>query len=136
MRELRTRLCVIILLLLCCAAGGIRDSKADALHPYRAQLSLRGVEFALRPPRQSSEYETIPSVRVQGRVYAAGNIDVRLGRRRNKTWSSAITRNGVQAEDRVVPVILNGRISLGGGIRPKGRRVMPAAAYKIGRAHV
>lgn len=131
MRELRTRLCVIILLL-CCAAGGIRDSKADALHPYRAQLSLRGVEFALRPPRQSSEYETIPSVRVQGRVYAAGNIDVRLGRRRNKTWSSAITRNGVQAEDGVVPVILHGRISLGGGIRPKGRRVMPAAAYIVG----
>ncbi len=107
-------------------------ASAEVVTPYRAQLSLHGIEGALRPSRPAPEREAISAVRIKGRVFAAGNVFVHLGTRRNKTWSSSITRNGVVVEDNTVPVLLQGRISLGGGLKTRGRRVMPSAAYVVG----
>ncbi len=118
--------------LLCWGASGAEAAKAESLSPYRALLSLEGIEPALRPPKRAVEYENIPTVRVRGRVSTLGNIDIKLNRRRNKTWSASVSRNGRRAKDTVVPVILHGRISLGGGLKATGRRVMPSAAYVVG----
>lgn len=117
-------------LVMLCTVAAVPTSAAAT--PYRAQLDLRGIETALRPARSGLERETIPAVQIKGRVFAAGNIYVRLASRRNKTWSSTITKNGKQVADRTVPVLLQGRISIGGGLKAHGRRVMPSAAYFVG----
>lgn len=117
---------------LCLAVVAPASASAEATGPYRAQLSLQGIEGALRPSRPVPEREAIAPVRIKGKVFTAGNLFVHLGTRRNKTWSSSITRNGVTLEDNSAPVLLQGRVSLGGGLKVRGRRVMPSAAYIVG----
>lgn len=117
---------------LCLAVVAPASASAEETSPYRAQLSLQGIEGALRPSRPVPEREAIAPVRIKGKVFTAGNLFVHLGTRRNKTWSSSITRNGVTMEDNSAPVLLQGRVSLGGGLKVRGRRVMPSAAYIVG----
>jgi len=117
----------------CCVIfGTIEVANAERPRPYRTLLSLSGIEHALRTPRSRAELDSIPSVRVKGRVYGSGGIDMRFSHRRNKTWRSVITRNGREEEDSTNPVLLRGTVSLGGGLRRYGKRVVPTAAYMSG----
>jgi hypothetical protein len=86
----------------------------------------------MRRPRTSADLERIPTVRLRTRIYTEGNLDVRLSHRRNKTWRSVISKNGVEVEDPITPLLLRGKLAIGGGLRMRGRRVMPVAAYVVG----
>jgi Metallo-peptidase family M12 len=109
-----------------------RNGNAQKITPYRAMVALEGIYNPSLRERSTTELERIPTVRVRGRIYAAGNIDLHLTTKRNKTWRSFIRRNGREEEDLLQPVLLRGSVAIGGGLTRSGRRIMPTAASIIG----
>ncbi|MEI6518163.1 MAG: hypothetical protein WCN89_05675, partial [bacterium] len=92
-----------------------RNGNAQKITPYRAMVALEGIYNPSLRERSTTELERIPTVRVRGRIYTAGNIDLHLTTKRNKTWRSFIRRNGREEEDQLQPVLLRGSVAIGGG---------------------
>lgn len=110
----------------------VHIAQADTSSPYRTEVALRGF-YELKPGTGSgTEREIIPSVRLAGRIYGEGAIDARFSIRKNKTWGSFKHEGGKLREDTLDPVLLQGKLALGGGWRPSGRRIFPTAASIIG----
>lgn len=125
---LRCRYTVIWGLVATILLWSVTSLAEGARSPFRAQLSIEGVYEALRATPSAAEREEISPVRIAGVVYGEGRIDARFTLRRNKTWRSVQhSRRGVQ-EDRVVPLLLQGRLRVGGG----EQRILPGAAAVIG----
>lgn len=131
MGAVRASLCAVSILMIG-ALVPLAQAQSQRQNPYRALVALTGIEKAMRPTHSRAELENVPTVRIRGRVFSSGNIDVRLTQRRNKTWRSVITTNGVDVEDPIQPTLLRGAVVLGGGLRMRGRRVMPTGAYVVG----
>lgn len=109
------------------------NSHADeALSPYRSQLQLKGFYELRSAPAGTQEREIIPTVRITGRLRTEGRIDARFAIRKNKTWKSSLRKQGSETLDHVEPVLLQGKLAVGGGYRVRGKRVMPSAASIIG----
>lgn len=104
---------------------------AEAATPYRADVSMVGVQEVRIAPSTSKQLESIPTVKVAGRTRNLGFFDARFTLRRNKTWSSSIERNGRSERDTLSPVLLRGRVAVGGGTPRTGRRVFRTAASII-----
>ena len=105
--------------------------EAAAATPYRAQVAMHGVQRAQIPSTSSRAFDSIATVKVSGRVRTVGFFDARFTIRRNKTWHSVIERNGRQENDTLVPVLLRGKVAVGGGSPRHGRRVFNTAASII-----
>jgi len=121
-----------VVVLTCFLCSSALYAQAERVNPYRSQVTTSGIEAAMRKPRTSAELERIPTVRLKTRIYTEGNLDVRLSHRRNKTWTSVISKNGAQKEDLITPLLLRGKIAVNGGLRMRGQHIMPAAAYAVG----
>jgi hypothetical protein len=104
---------------------------AECATPYRAEVALQGVQEAHQAPPTSKTLQPIPTVKVSGRSRTLGFFDARFTLRRNKTWSSTIERNGKREADTIVPVLLRGKVAVGGGTPRTGRRVYRTAASII-----
>jgi hypothetical protein len=100
--------------------------------PYRADFALSRVYEAAEKRSSTKEIETLPTVKLQGRVRGIGFVDARFSIRRNKTWASSIRKHGREQRDLAEPVLLQGRLAVGGSWRQSGRRILPAAASIIG----
>jgi len=79
----------------------------------------------------NEEVQTIPTVTVQGRIRNIGFVDARFSIRRNKTWTSHVNRDGKNYPDSTIPVLLQGRLAVGGSWKRSGRRIFPTAASVI-----
>lgn len=106
-------------------------SAGAATTPYRAPLEVHGLRRAEARSSSSKPLDAIPTVKVSGRIMNLGNIDARFNVRRNKTWTSLIDKQGGKYIDTVEPVLLRGKVAVGGGTVRKGRRIYPAAASVI-----
>jgi hypothetical protein len=100
--------------------------------PYSAVFSLSQVYEAAEKRDGTKELETLPTVKLQGRLRSIGFVDARFSSRRNKTWTSSIRRNGREQHDSAEPVLLQGRLVVGGSWRHSGKRILPASASIIG----
>lgn len=111
-----------------CAAA-----QAETVTPYRTHMSLERIHEVTASSRTSQkEIETIPAVKIRGRVPNVGFIDGHFNVRRNKTWTSSTRKHGAELTDSVEPILLQGSMGIGGGWRKSGRRIMPTAASIIG----
>jgi len=102
-----------------------------ATTPYRAEIEVHGIRTAHARASSTKTFDEIPTVKVSGRIANLGNIDARFNLRRNKTWTSLVEKRGVKYIDRLDPVLLRGKVAVGGGTVRKGRRVYPSAASII-----
>jgi hypothetical protein len=101
--------------------------------PYQAQISLSQVYEVASRPGSGKDVEAVPTVTVQGRVRGVGFVDARFNIKRNKTWRSSVRRNGKEESDQLTPVLLQGKLAVGGSWRKAGRRIHPSAAAIIGK---
>ena len=106
------------------------DARA-ANTPYRAELDLEGLNQIAARASSTKTFDAIPTVKVSGRIANLGNISARFNVRRNKTWTSVVDKRGAKFIDPIEPVLLRGRVAVGGGTVRKGRRVYPSAASVI-----
>jgi len=106
---------------------------AEATSPYRTDFTLQRVYEVASEQGSKSEVETVPTVRLEGRVHGVGFVDARFGIRRNKTWSASMRRLGRESGDDINPVLLQGALAAGGGWQKAGDRMYPVAASIIGK---
>jgi hypothetical protein len=115
--------------------SGIQSAVATSpdSSPYRTQMSLSQVYEVATSTGSSREVEVVPTVRVKGRIRGVGFVDARFNVRRNKTWRSTIRRGDRESLDSIEPVLLQGRLAVGGAWKKTGRRIHPSAASIIGK---
>lgn len=101
--------------------------------PYRADMSLSQVYEVAGRADSRQELEVIPTVKVQGRIRGLGFVDARFSVKRNKTWRSMVRKQGREVVDPLNPVLLQGRLAVGGAWKRSGPRVLPSAASIIGK---
>jgi hypothetical protein len=94
-------------------------------------MMLERVYETVRDTSSHEEVQKLPPVTIQGRVRNVGFIDARFSVRRNKTWTSRVSRDGHESTDTITPVLLQGRLAVGGSWKRSGRRIFPAAASII-----
>lgn len=104
---------------------------SEAATPYRAELSLHGLNEVKIKASSSRSFDVIPTVKVSGKIRNIGGIDARFNLRRNKNWTSTTQRSGKRFIDPVEPLLLRGRVAVGGGTVRSGRRVYATAASVI-----
>lgn len=104
---------------------------SEAATPYRAELSLEGLHEVKIRASSSKAFDVIPTVKVSGKIKNLGGIDARFNLRRNKNWTSLAQRGGRRFIDPVDPILLRGKVAVGGGTVRSGRRVYPTAASVI-----
>lgn len=104
---------------------------SEAATPYRADLSLQGLNEVKIRASSSKAFDVIPTVKVSGKIKNVGVIDARFNLRRNKNWTSLAQRGGRRFIDSVDPILLRGKVAVGGGTVRSGRRVYPTAASVI-----
>lgn len=102
-----------------------------ATSPYEAEVVLQGVNEIQLRPTSSKSFDVIPTVRVSGKIKNVGHIDARFTTRRNPNWSSVIETKGFQVVDPIKPLLLRGKVAVGGGPVTKGRKVFATAASVI-----
>lgn len=103
----------------------------EAASPYRAELVVDGLNQVKIQSTSSNTFDAIPTVKVSGKIRNLGLINAEFNIRRNKTWTAFIERNGRRAIDQVEPLLLRGRVAVGGGSVRSGRRVYATAASVI-----
>lgn len=108
-------------------------ASGDDQSPYRATMSLSQVYEVANSKGSSQEVQVVPTVAIHGRVHGVGFVDARFNVRRNKTWRSSVRRNGSESPDTIDPVLLQGRLAVGGAFKRSGRRIHPTAASIIGK---
>lgn len=120
----------VAVLLLFCSAG-----YAEGKTPYTATVatSAKKLKSARANGKRKSAYESIGAVTVSGRLYGLGNFTARFDTRKNVTWTSTISRNGIQTTDQSEPTLLQGSVAVNGSWK-RGRDMYPAAASVIGNA--
>jgi hypothetical protein len=96
-------------------------------------MSLTQVYEVASRPGSKKEVEAVPTVKVQGRIRGLGFVDARFSIRRNKTWRSSVRKNGSESVDTVEPVLLQGKLAVGGSFRGSGQRINRTAASIIGK---
>jgi hypothetical protein len=101
--------------------------------PYQADMALSQVYQIANSPGSGRELEVVPTVKVQGRIRGLGFVDARYSLRRNKTWRATVRKQGREVVDPLNPVLLQGRLAVGGAWRSSGRRILPSAAAIIGK---
>jgi hypothetical protein len=106
-------------------------SARAATTPYRAALEVHGLQNMAVRASSSKIFDVIPTVKVSGRVANLGNIDARFNLRRNKTWTALVDKRGGKRIDPVEPLLLRGKVAVGGGTIRKGRRIYATAASVI-----
>jgi hypothetical protein len=99
--------------------------------PYRAALNIEGLSKVHALASSSKTFDAIPTVKVSGRIAYLGNINARFDLRRNKTWTSLVDRKGTKYIDPLEPLLLRGKVAVGGGTVRQGRRVYRTAASVI-----
>jgi hypothetical protein len=106
---------------------------AEHLNPYRSELSLQGFYELKAEAGGRRETQVIPTVRIAGRIRSEGRIDARFRLRKSKSWKASVRQMGREQLDPVSPILLQGKIAVGGGYRTRGARMMPSAASIIGK---
>ncbi len=101
--------------------------------PYRSEMELQGFYDLKAVSDGRGEREIIPTLRIAGRLRTEGRIDARFTVRKNKTWTSSVRHAGRERRDSIDPILLQGKLAVGGGYRLHGKRIMPTAASIIGR---
>jgi hypothetical protein len=96
-------------------------------------MALSQVYEVARTESSSKELEVVPTVKVQGRIRGLGFLDARFSVRRNKTWRAMVRKQGREVVDPLNPVLLQGRLAVGGAYKQAGRRILPSAAAIIGK---
>jgi hypothetical protein len=104
---------------------------SEAATPYRADLSLHGLNEVKIRSSSSKSFDVIPTVKVAGKIKNIGAIDARFTIRRNKNWVALAQKGGKRFIDPLEPILLRGRVAVGGGTVRSGRRVYPTAASVI-----
>jgi hypothetical protein len=105
--------------------------------PYRTLVATGGfrnlrVLAGAQTKGSTSPREDIPTISLQGRAHALGRFDVRLSVRRNLTESLVQRVDSSHEVAPKWPVLLQGTVALGGGLRRIGStRVFPAAASVV-----
>jgi hypothetical protein len=122
--------CIGLAPLTCAAQERLNSSYRNS--PYRADISLQRVYEAANHPSNNRDIQNLPTVTLQGRIRGVGFVDARFSIRRNKNWVSTMRKNGQEVRDSVEPVLLQGRLAVGGSFRRSGKRILPAAASIIG----
>ena len=117
---------IIAMLILCCSYG-----YAEGKTPYTTTVtaSAKKLKAAGRSSKKSN-FEKVAAVVVSGRAYGLGAFSARFNTRKNVTWSSTISRNGVDSIDTNEPTLLQGEVSVGGSWK-RSRNVFPASASVI-----
>lgn len=112
-------------------------SIAHATSPYSTDVSAAGLTSKLlsaTPRATSPEREAIRAVTVKTRIYGQGVVEGSFTIRRNKTWSSTFESGGRRWEDPIVPVLLQGRVTIGGRARRgESQRDQPVALSIINK---
>lgn len=106
---------------------------SDAATPYRADLVLQGINEVQVRSTSSKTFDVIPTVKVSGKIRNIGNITAHFNVRRNKNWTSLMEKGGNQVIDQVDPLLLRGKVAVGGGTVKSGRRVYATAASVINK---
>lgn len=106
------------------------SNAACALSPYSSEVNLEGLYEVMIRPSSGGTFDAVPTVRVSGTVKNLGHFDAHFTTRRNKTWVAEVERNGVRVADPIVPVLLRGKVAVGGSVAA-GRRVYASAASVI-----
>ena len=106
---------------------------SDAATPYRAELVLHGINEVQVRSTSSKAFDVIPTVKVSGRIRNIGNIQAHFNLRRNKDWTALMDKRGRRVVDQVEPLLLRGKVAVGGGTVKSGRRVYATAASVINR---
>lgn len=119
------------------SSPGLALGSSDSVDasPYQAQFKLERVyELARKRSLNSTrfEVESVPRVRLEGRVHGVGFVDARFNVRRNRTWSASLRRMGREFADQIDPVLLQGKVASGGAWSRSGDRIFPVAASIIG----
>jgi hypothetical protein len=130
-----TKLTHVVILLVALTGGQIAKAAAQNStppSPYRANLALHRVYEVAHAKTGTHEVEAIAPVTVQGRVRNVGFVDARFTIRRNKIWKAQIRRDDRETSDAVKPVLLQGRLAVGGAWKRSGLRILPTAASIIG----
>lgn len=104
---------------------------ALASSPYEAEITLEGVNEVRLRPTSTKSFDVIPTVKVSGKIRNVGRIEARFSTRRNPNWRSVIERNGIEVTDPIKPVLLRGKVAIGGGSVRRGRKVYASAASVI-----
>jgi len=106
---------------------------SDAATPYRADLVLEGINEVKIRSTSLKTFDVIPTVKVSGKIRNIGNITAQFNMRRNKNWTSSMERAGNRVIDQVEPLLLRGKVAVGGGSVKSGRRVYATAASVINK---
>lgn len=119
---------VIAVILLACGSAF-----AEAKSPYSAHLTtpMKKLKAARASTKKSSDYDAIDAVTVTGQIHGLGRFNARFAKRKNVTWSSIITKAGVDSQDTNIPTLLQGAVSVNGSWK-LGRDMYPAAASVVG----
>jgi hypothetical protein len=107
---------------------------SEALTPHSARIVSTGLSNFLYPRgtkafRVTEEREKIPTIRLIGRAHGLGRFDITLTTRRNLVSQTLPRRVDNLAGTQERPILLQGSVALGGGLkRLKNTRVAPVAA--------
>ncbi len=104
-----------------------------AATPFRADLVLEGMNDDKIRSTSSKTFDVIPTVKVSGKIRNIGNIDAQFTIRRNKNWTAQMAKGGREVIDQVEPLLLRGKVAVGGGTVKSGRRVYATAASVINK---
>jgi|694.fasta_scaffold28285_5 hypothetical protein len=118
----------VAVILLFCSAG-----YAEGRTPYTANVttSAKKIKSARVNSKRKESYEKIGAVTVSGRIHGLGNFSARFDTRKNVTWTSTVSRDGVEVVDSTVPTLLQGSVAVNGSWK-MGRNMYPAAASVVG----
>jgi len=119
----------VVLVVLIVAAVQLKN--AVAATPYQAELSLAGIKDVKVNATSATLFDAMPTVRVSGKIPNLGHIDARFTTRRNKTWTSYIERDGRRFIDQVTPLLMRGKVAVGGGTVRSGRYIYRTGASII-----
>jgi len=135
MGERRFPVAGLVALLGLVLGGFIQSAGASSpdVSPYRTRMSLSQVYEVAASSGSAREVEVVPTVKVQGRIHGVGFVDARFNVRRNKTWRATVRKDGRESLDAIEPVLLQGRLAVGGAWKKAGRRIHPSAASIIGK---
>lgn len=132
MRGIGTAVLHLISVIVVCGSGRAFARSDSETTPYRADVRLDRVYQVAAKRGAGAEIESIPTVRLEGRVRGVGFVDARFRIRKNKTWQASMRRRGIESQDMLEPVLLQGKLAAGGAWKDSGSRIFPTAASIIG----
>jgi hypothetical protein len=111
---------------------------ASDVRPHSATITASGLSDFLYLSRSAGvdggpEFEKLPTISLTGRIYGLGRVDVVLTTKRNLFNSMDAQSSNVALKEQKTPILMQGSIAFGGGLKRIGSaRVKPVAASIVG----